>query len=135
MADRPTSGTPAPLSHRLPNQVRGSPTLEDRAALLLGESLISLAQAARLFPPNRQGKPVHVTTLQRWVLDGIRGVHLEAARAGGRWVTSREAVARFLAALTAGHLSQPAAVTRPDGSAEQRRHERVEEQLSKLGVV
>ena len=36
------------------------------------ETCLSLSQAARLIPPIRQEKPVHVSTLTRWILHGVR---------------------------------------------------------------
>lgn len=70
------------------------------AGRLLDEGLISLAQAAALLPPVR-GRRVATSSLFRWVVQGKRGVKLEAVRAGGPgWWTSRPAVARFLAALS-----------------------------------
>jgi hypothetical protein len=101
------------------------------------ETPLSLAQAAKLIPPTRQDKPVHVSTLVRWILHGVRGVQLEAVRVGGRWITSREALERFSAALTAKHISPPNRTTttsRQDSARHQRQQERVEQQLAALGV-
>jgi len=134
VTDHPTRRTPAPLSRLIPNGVPGACTPEDRAARLLSETMISLAQAAKLFPPTRRNKAVHVSTILRWILDGSRGVRLEAVRAGSRWITSVEAVSRYLADSTARHPSQLVADTRPVGAAEQRRHERVEERLRRMGI-
>ena len=67
---------------------------------ILSEKLISLVEAAKRLPPGRNGKPTHVSTILRWILHGIRGVKLEAVRCGGRWVTSEEALARFMQRLT-----------------------------------
>src|SRR5262245_55306405 len=131
MVDRLTSITPAPLSHLSPNEDAGVVTLGGRGAVVMSETLIARAQAARLLPTPRQGKPVQVRTGVRWIRRGVGGARLEAARAGGRWITSREAVARFLAALTASHSSRLGADTRAAGAAEQRRHERVEERLNR----
>ncbi len=77
------------------------------------EKPLSLAQAARGVPPTRQDKPVHVSTLTRWILRGVHGVRLEAARLGGRWVTSEEAICRFSAALT-DLQDTPAGALAPD---------------------
>jgi hypothetical protein len=60
---------------------------------------ISVPQAARSIPPTRLDKPVHPSTIVRWILHGVRGVRLEAVRVGGRWVTTHEAIERFSAAL------------------------------------
>jgi Protein of unknown function (DUF1580) len=75
------------------------------AELQKGEGL-SLSAAGRLFPGHRGGVSVNPSTVFRWVTKGTRGsdgsvVKLEAARVGGRWLTSRGAIARFVAALTA----------------------------------
>ena len=59
------------------------------------EQLLSLADAARALPRLRGRKRVHVSTLHRWVLRGVRGVRLEATRLGRTLVTSREALQRF----------------------------------------
>jgi hypothetical protein len=135
MVGRATSRTPPTLSRVPPDEVHGALTLQDRAALLWGESRISLAQAAKLIPPTRQGKPVHASTLVRWILHGVRGVRLEAARLGGRWVTSHEALDRFSAALTARH-NPPALQPNHAGpsSAALLGQECIERQLDDLGV-
>lgn len=69
------------------------------------ETAITLAQAAELFPPARTGKKTYATTIYRWVTDGAvaldgRRVYLEAVRISKRrWITTREAIQRFVAAL------------------------------------
>jgi hypothetical protein len=88
---------------------------------LANESLLSLADAARLLPPARLGRPVSFHCVLRWVLQGAAGaagnvVKLEALRLGGRWVTSREALQRFAEKLTAPAADDPApARPRPGG--------------------
>ncbi len=66
---------------------------------------LSLSAAGRLFPGHRGGTSVDPSTVFRWVTKGTRTtagqtVRLEAVRVGGRWLSSRGAVARFVAALT-----------------------------------
>ena len=66
---------------------------------------ISLAQAAERLPPSREGRPVHKTCLWRWATEGSkasggRTVHLEAARVGGRLVTTLQALERYMARLS-----------------------------------
>jgi hypothetical protein len=100
------------------------------------EKALSLPQAARHIPPTRQDKPVHVSTLVRWILHGVRGVRLEAARIGGRWVTTQEALERFSSKLTAQHSSpstQPN-IGGPTHTAHERRQDQVERELRKIGV-
>jgi len=72
--------------------------------VLSGDSL-SLAEAARLVPAFRPGKPTHTSTVWRWSAKGVRLhdgtiVKLETCRIGGRQMTSRAALARFIAAQT-----------------------------------
>jgi hypothetical protein len=100
----------------LPRPTRAE--LDDIAARLIGEELLSLAQAARLFPPCR-GRRVHPTTLHRWHAEGKRGVRLDAMPGAGKgYVTSRAAVARFLAGVAAAGQGAPDA---PDPQTARRR--------------
>lgn len=104
---------------------------------LKSEAALSLAQAAKLIPPTRQGKPVHVSTLVRWILHGVRGIKLEAARIGGRWVTSHEAIERFSVALTAQHApasGQGEPATSKRSGEDRRKQERVEQELAAMGL-
>ncbi|MBP3960936.1 DUF1580 domain-containing protein [Gemmata sp. G18] len=77
----------------------GTVTLANR---VLQESLLSLSAAARLFPPLRKNSAVKSSTIWRWVREGVATpggrVKLEAVRCGCSWITSREAVERFVAA-------------------------------------
>jgi hypothetical protein len=62
-----------------------------------------LSAAARRFPSFRQGRPVSLSCLVRWLRDGVRGqngerIHLEASRLAGRWITTPQAIVRFLEA-------------------------------------
>jgi Protein of unknown function (DUF1580) len=79
---------------------------------ILQESLLSLHDAAQLLPSSRVGKRVNFSTIWRWALRGVRAtdgrrVKLEAARVGGRWLTSREALERFASALTPTNDAEP----------------------------
>jgi hypothetical protein len=75
------------------------------------EQPIPLATVCSLYPGRNPGRhpgrkdQLSFSTVWRWVLRGVRGadgevVRLEAARVGGRWFTSREALARFTDYLT-----------------------------------
>jgi hypothetical protein len=102
---------------------------------LTQETLLTLAQAARLFPPARRGRPVNSSTLWRWCRRGVRieggTVRLECVRISGRWLTSREAISRFVARQTPSAL--PAPRLRTPGQR-QRASERAERELQKLGI-
>jgi hypothetical protein len=82
------------------------PAADHVAAQILSETTVTVAEVAARLPGARAATRVHPATVTRWILTGARTpsgcrVRLEAARVGGRWITSSEAVARFVAALTA----------------------------------
>jgi hypothetical protein len=64
---------------------------------VLSEDVLTTKQACEELRPIF-GKPIDRTTLYRWALRGIRGTHLEYTKIGGRIVTSRQAIARFIEA-------------------------------------
>lgn len=64
---------------------------------LTGETPLTFKQASAVSP----GHP-HTQTLNRWCKDGIRGVRLESCLVGGRQFTTREALDRFITAVTNG---------------------------------
>ncbi len=82
---------------------------------------LTLPAAAKILPPHRgEGECTSHVTLWRWVTVGARAadgrtVKLEAVRLGSRWLTSRPAIGRFMAALT---VDAPA--TTPDHTASER---------------
>lgn len=61
------------------------------------DELITLAEAARTLP----GGAVHVSTVHRWRLRGVRGVRLPTLLRGGIRYTSRQAIASWIVATTA----------------------------------
>lgn len=81
-----------------------------------GEGL-TLNQLARLMPSSRRGKPVSLSCMVRWVVDGVKlptgdRVRLEACRLGGRWLSSLAALQRFITAQTPQPGQPP--LPRPD---------------------
>jgi hypothetical protein len=67
-----------------------------------GENLVT---AAKRFPSYRRGRPVTLSCLVRWILTGVKCpggtlVRLEAARCAGRWLTTPQAICRFIAKQT-----------------------------------
>jgi hypothetical protein len=64
---------------------------------IAGEDLIRFAEVPDLVPAR-----VSTVTVARWARVGVRGVKLETIRVGGKVLTSREAVERFLAAMNGG---------------------------------
>lgn len=92
---------------------------------LMNEDALGTAQAARLIAKWRGGKP-SPTTIWRWMVQGHRGVRLEALRTPKGWVTTRRALETFFATLTAVHSGEQLA----DLSAEA--HDRERESLARL---
>ena len=64
------------------------------------ETLIEFGEAAKRLPRTAKGKTVHVRTIARWTIYGIRGVKLDSVCVGARRVTSVEAIQRFMRRLT-----------------------------------
>jgi hypothetical protein len=107
------------------------------SSTLLSETTLGLAAAARRLPPFRNGRPVSPSTIWRWITEGVklpdgRTVRLEGARIGARWVTSAEALARFVSAQTP---DLNAAGPQPQApSRRQRAAERAGRELERLGI-
>lgn len=74
----------------MPGTKRRSKKQGDNAHLL-AEDIRSLSQAAAEIP----SQP-HFSTVLRWSQRGINDVRLETYKIGGRLITSRQAVDRFL---------------------------------------
>lgn len=86
---------------------------------LMTEGLIGSCTAARLLGSSKNGRPVHASTIVRWALKGVRTldgrtVQLEATRVGGRLMTSRAAIVRFIA-LQAETTAAPPSLPRGPG--------------------
>ena len=84
---------------------------------LMTEGLISMSEAAKMFGSCRSGAPTHPGTMTRKCLkgdplpDGTR-LKLAHVRVANRLMTSREAVLRHIAALTAAFETAPAVTFR-----------------------
>jgi hypothetical protein len=118
----------SPIADSLPLDVR---------AEIIRDGGLGLPQIARRFPPYRQGRPVNPSTVWRWITEGVRlpdgtRVRLEAARVGGRWLTSAPALARFMAAQTP-RLGEPAPAPRTPGRR-RRASEAAARELEKAGI-
>ncbi len=94
-----------------------SPTSQVLAEIQAGGGL-TLSAVGRQFPGHRGGKAVDPSTIFRWVMTGAKGVDgrrvkLEAARVGGRWLTSTLAVGRFVTALSSTGQQEAAPLRTP----------------------
>jgi hypothetical protein len=102
--------------------------------------MLSLAQAARRFPPYRLGRPVSPSCVWRWCHEGVKVpgvgvVRLECVRLSGRWLTSEEAISRFVARQTPAADGEAAASHAPRTPNQRRRAaERADKELEKLGI-
>jgi hypothetical protein len=94
------------------------------------ERLITLNDVCRMFP-GPQGKGLSRSTVWRWILHGRRGHKLESLMAGGQRCTSREAVARFLAALNPEEASREGSRRSAEQSIED---QHVSRELDALGL-
>lgn len=91
------------------------------------ENICTLAKAANSVP----GGPVHVSTVHRWRLKGVKGIRLETFMRGGVRFTSQEALERFFAASTAAADGVPVSRT---PAARGRAISAAERELSEAGI-
>jgi hypothetical protein len=96
------------------------------------EELLTMAQAAQLRPPGRNGRPQHISTTYRHALAGFRGVRLEVVRLGGSLYTSRQALQRFAERLTAASVH--GAPTRQPTTQRRQSCEHAAERLDRVGI-
>jgi|GEM_PF-2379322 len=93
---------------------------------LAAETLLTLEKAAERLQVSK-------ATLHRWITYGTKGIRLEAAKLGGRWRTSEEAIQRFSNRLTPNRESTISPPTPAPTSRERQRHlERVDQELDEL---
>jgi hypothetical protein len=97
-----------------------------------------LSQLAQRVPRVRLGKPVSLSCVLRWVLDGAkvqgqngRRVKLEAVRLGGKWISTPGALRRFILAQTPG--DQPPPTMRTAGQRT-RATEKATRELEQAGI-
>jgi hypothetical protein len=95
---------------------------------ILDEHRIELGEAARLL--GTEQRPASLAKMSRAIGRGIKAetgerVKLEAVRTGACWITSVEAVRRFVSALTAAATGETGlAETTPHASSRRREHEK-----------
>jgi Protein of unknown function (DUF1580) len=100
------------------------------------ERLISLSEAAKLFPAGRYGSKPHTSTIWRWITSGVKGVRLKSVVLPRGRATSKEAVQRFLRALTeqADRNHPFRSPTPTDYKRRQKQADRDEKELERMGV-
>jgi len=80
---------------------------------VLADDPIPLQEARELLPRGRGGAKFSLATLTRWCEAGYRGVILDSVRVGSVRCTTREALARFVEAVTEAQGRPPAVSTHP----------------------
>ena len=107
---------------------------------LLAETTIRLHEVPALLPRGRNGARAHLSTILRWIQKGAKSptgevVRLEAVRLGSKWITSREALARFTQRLTPSlSTTAPAQAAPRSPSARSRASERAAQRLEAAGI-
>lgn len=107
------------------------------AGFLVNETIVTFSEAGGKTPRFR-GKRIHPSTFWRWHRKGLDGVHLEALRIGGRYVTSLEAIERFSVALAEREIpSKPTAEIAKPATTNQRQRsiEESERRLQRAGIL
>lgn len=66
-----------------------------QARRVLSEDAMSIRESLA-FVENYTGQTVDRTVLHRWIHRGRKGIILEATRVGREWITSRQALMRFI---------------------------------------
>lgn len=104
---------------------------------VFSEKIVSLKEAIRLLPKSPRNKRLHVSTLYRWTLGGLRSkdgmiVRLESVKIGGTTCTSQEALQRFFDRLSGDErVVIPPTLTRRQRL---RQIELAEEELRRAGI-
>jgi hypothetical protein len=106
---------------------------------ILDEQRLELSQAAKLL--GTEERPASLAKMSRAISRGVKAetgerVRLEALRVGAFWITSREAVQRFVARLTAAATGETDLVEMtPHASSRRRNREkaRAEAEAAALG--
>lgn len=98
------------------------------------ERLVPLGAVPRLglIPARRRGSRLHVATVHRWALRGLRGVRLETVQVGAQRCTSVEALGRFFE--RAARQREAGAAAKTTAPANPAHQERVEAELDRLGL-
>ena len=110
---------------------------EEMVNRLLSEDKLSMRQAGKLMGDVQGQPPIHPTTVARWCLKGIKirsGVvaRLDHIRVGGRLLTSRQAITRWLAVQTETTATEDIGPRTP--AQRNRAADQAAEELERLGI-
>jgi hypothetical protein len=95
---------------------------------LANERPLTFSQAARYCPRRRRGKKPHASTLYRWATRGSHGVVLDALRTPGGLVTTKDALGRFFAELSA---TGPSPLRQKPPAQDEQHHLAIEAELER----
>ncbi len=104
------------------------------------DELLTFAEAARLLPRRRAGRPVHPSTVSRWRSPGIRrrdgsSITLRCVGLPSGWMTTLEWIREFVEQITAEKSGQPAPAPALRTTAGRRRAiERANRELDAIGI-
>jgi hypothetical protein len=126
-----------------PDEVRGPTTncgkppgvTQPAPVDLRTELPIPLGQVPKLglVPPRRRGSRLNLRTVYRWATAGLKGIVLPTQLVGGQRVTSREALLRFFAAVSAASALR-AGTAPAAGSSQAAAAADVAAELDRLGL-
>jgi hypothetical protein len=83
-------------------QTKKQQAVIDSVSRVLSEDVLTLKQAA-IELASVTGKRPDKSTLFRWIARGVGGVKLDGARVGRDWITSKQALTRFIQERSAGN--------------------------------
>ncbi len=108
------------------------------------ERFLTMAEAAKLVPPGRNGRPTHLGTIVRWIQHGCKSPtgrveRLRGYRLGGRWLTTQAELRDFMNRLTPDFEAEtpPTDATQVSvmaGAKRTRHHDRVAARLDHIGI-
>jgi hypothetical protein len=129
------------LSHLMSSDTAADGRQAGRHHSLLDETLVTLSQSARRVPGYRRDAPTNPSTIWRWITSGVAlpdgtRIRMEAVRCGNRWLTSAEALARFVEAQTVAALSSgsPTPTDKSKFLDDGRRQTAIEQELERRGA-
>src|SRR5262249_40842843 len=107
------------------------------------EQAITSREAAKLYGSSRDGRPTHASTIVRHILKGTKlpsgeVVRLEGGKIGKKWITTRQAVQRYVDTLTRVALAETEPADAPTPAISPRRQRelaRVDAALDAAGIV
>jgi hypothetical protein len=87
------------------SKAKASQSTETTVQRVLTESPLTIPQAQKEIQAATGVKPDRAT-FHRWILRGKSGIRLEAVRLGRAWITSSEALNRFIVSTTEASLER-----------------------------